>query len=277
MATLKLGLDYFPMNVDFFSNDKLQLVSARFGIQGENMVLRLLCKVYGSGYFYRFGDDEMILLARHLEEDCGHLFVKEALNEIIKRGFFDKNIYERFRILTSQGIQRRYIEATGRRKCIELHEQLLLIDIPDTPNVIILNQNVCIITPNGDIIRQSKGKEKEREKEKENVENESSQAHINARAHVHEGEKQLTEEPKDVVSDYEKFQLWLKSTTPFCAERKHFPRQITEKQFLKLRERYTAKEIAAIIEQIENRKDLRKRYSNLYRTVLNWAKREYEN
>ena len=37
------------------------------------------------------------------------------------------------------------------------------------------------------------------------------------------------------------------------------------------------KEIADVIEQIENRKDLRKRYTNLYRTVLNCAKREYGN
>lgn len=75
--------------------------------------------------------------------------------------------------------------------------------------------------------------------------------------------------------DYLKFNEWLDRKAPFCSNSKNFPSQITEAEFLKLKEKYTGKQIADIIEQIENRKDLRKRYTNLYRTVLNWAKKEY--
>lgn len=75
--------------------------------------------------------------------------------------------------------------------------------------------------------------------------------------------------------DYLKFNDWLKRKAPFCSNPKNFSSQITEFEFLKLKEKYTGKQIADIIEQIENRKDLRKRYTNLYRTVLNWAKKEY--
>ena len=70
---------------------------------------------------------------------------------------------------------------------------------------------------------------------------------------------------------------WLKRNAPYCSNAKNFSSQITEAEFLKLKEKYTGKQIADIIEQIENRKDLRKRYTNLYRTVLNWAKKEYGN
>lgn len=75
--------------------------------------------------------------------------------------------------------------------------------------------------------------------------------------------------------DFLKFNDWLKRKAPFCSNPKNFSSQITEAEFLKLKERYSGKQIADIIEQIENRKDLRKRYTNLYRTVLNWAKKEY--
>lgn len=75
--------------------------------------------------------------------------------------------------------------------------------------------------------------------------------------------------------DFIKFNDWLKRKAPFCSNPKNFPSQITEAEFLKLKEKYTGKQIADTIEQIENRKDLRKRYTNLYRTVLNWAKNEY--
>lgn len=75
--------------------------------------------------------------------------------------------------------------------------------------------------------------------------------------------------------DYLKFQDWMRRKAPFCVNPKNFPSQITEGDFFKLKLKYTGQEIADIIEQIENRKDLRKRYTNLYRTVLNWSKKEY--
>ena len=83
--------------------------------------------------------------------------------------------------------------------------------------------------------------------------------------------------PTSSNPDFLKFNDWLKRRAPFCSNHKNFSSQITEAEFLKLKERYTGKQIADIIEQIENRKDLRKRYTNLYRTVLNWSKREYGN
>ncbi len=85
-------------------------------------------------------------------------------------------------------------------------------------------------------------------------------------------------EPSSLASsnpDFIKFNDWLERKAPFCSNPKNFSSQITEAEFLKLKEKYSGKQIADIIEQIENRKDLRKRYTNLYRTVLNWAKKEY--
>lgn len=74
--------------------------------------------------------------------------------------------------------------------------------------------------------------------------------------------------------DYSKFLDWMKRNAPYCNNPKNFSHQITEEEFYRLKEKYSGKELADIIEQIENRKDLRKRYTNLYRTVLNWIKRE---
>ncbi len=81
--------------------------------------------------------------------------------------------------------------------------------------------------------------------------------------------------PASSNPDYLKFNEWMKRRAPYCSNPKNFPSQITEAELLKLKEKYSGQEIADIIEQIENRKDLRKRYTNLYRTVLNWAKKEY--
>lgn len=89
-----------------------------------------------------------------------------------------------------------------------------------------------------------------------------------------ESEKKDSIESSHPQSDFEKFNLWLKKNAPYCADTKNFTTQISEKNLSNLKKKYNSKQIAEIILQIENRKDLRKRYSDLYRTVLNWIKRE---
>ena len=73
--------------------------------------------------------------------------------------------------------------------------------------------------------------------------------------------------------DYIKFRKWMKDECPFCDNPKNFSSsRITEEEFNKLKSDYTGMEIASVITEIENRKDLRKKYCNLYRTTLNWLK-----
>lgn len=74
---------------------------------------------------------------------------------------------------------------------------------------------------------------------------------------------------------HNKFVNWIQPHAPYCANGKNFPHQITPDELKRLKGKYEPEQIAHIILQIENRKDLRKKYSNLYLTVLNWAKREY--
>ena len=78
--------------------------------------------------------------------------------------------------------------------------------------------------------------------------------------------------------DYRKFRLWMKDNCPYCDNTRNFSAStINQEEFLKLKELYTGKEIADVILEIENRKDLRKKYSNLYRTALNWLKNNNRN
>lgn len=116
-------------------------------------------------------------------------------------------------------------------------------------------------TPRDNDVNTTEEKEEEKEDKKESPNGDKKEA--------------VASSPASSNPDYLKFNDWLKRKAPFCSNPKNFSSQITEADFLKLKEKYTGKQIADIIEQIENRKDLRKRYTNLYRTVLNWAKKEY--
>ena len=52
---------------------------------------------------------------------------------------------------------------------------------------------------------------------------------------------------------------------------------MTEAELEKLKQQYGSELIAETCSDIENRIDLRKKYSHLYRTLLNWLKKRNEN
>lgn len=160
------GIEYFPFDVDFFQDEKIQFVSARFGTKGEAITIRLLCKIYRNGYYTKWDDDTALLFAKGVGDGCSDACVKDVVHELVKRGFFDKDIFDRFGILTSRGIQRRYIEAAKRRKRIEIQAEYLLIDVSEYSNVDILYGNVDISNENADISKQSKVKRVKESKEK---------------------------------------------------------------------------------------------------------------
>ena len=72
---------------------------------------------------------------------------------------------------------------------------------------------------------------------------------------------------------HEKFIKWLEAECPYLHANIDLP---TPEQLEKLKAKYGTIAVAACCQQIENRKDLRKKYKNLYLTLNNWLKRDAE-
>jgi DnaD/phage-associated family protein len=86
--------------------------------------------------------------------------VSEIVRAAIKRGIFDSELYDKYQILTSRGIQERYFEAVSRRKEVEVRKEYLLIKVDQIyKNVRILNENVNISSKNVNISEQKKVEE----------------------------------------------------------------------------------------------------------------------
>lgn len=141
--TNKVGIDYFPFDVDFFNDEKIEFTSARFGIKGEIIAIRLLCKIYRSGYYTNWNEDECTLLAKRAGDGITPTLVSDIVKELAKRGFFEKSLFDRFNILTSKGIQKRYFEITSRYKQVDVFKEYLLINLEfrDNANIITINVN----------------------------------------------------------------------------------------------------------------------------------------
>lgn len=69
-----------------------------------------------------------------------------------------------------------------------------------------------------------------------------------------------------------KLDEWMKKHVPYIANNLN---PLSQKEFEKLLSEYGIRAMCETMEQIENRKDLRKTYTSLYRTLLNWLKNGY--
>ena len=46
MSTTYLSVDYFPLTVNFFDRDAIELAEAKYGIRVDGAVCKLLCKIF---------------------------------------------------------------------------------------------------------------------------------------------------------------------------------------------------------------------------------------
>lgn len=109
----KTSLDYFPLDTDFFQDEKMICIYGEFGIKGQVIALHLLCAVYRNGYFARW--DERLSLKIAAATGLSTALVDQVVRALARWKFFDKTALEQESVLTSPGIQRRYFEAVRWR------------------------------------------------------------------------------------------------------------------------------------------------------------------
>lgn len=129
---IKHGLDYFPFDVDFFSDEKLYAISGEFGIKGEITTVKLLCAVYRNGYYIEWTEMLKYKLLKELPSVSAEL-LDQIIKRLVKWDFFDRNLFDSASILTSRGIQRRYQAISTKMHRKNAITEYRLIDPPQTP------------------------------------------------------------------------------------------------------------------------------------------------
>lgn len=104
----KIGLDYFPVDVDVFEDKKMMLLSSDFGLVGELIYIKLLCRIYKNGYFIKWDEDECKMFVKWAGNGVTVNQVKEVVIACLKRSLLDEPVFKVCGILTSKGIQERY-------------------------------------------------------------------------------------------------------------------------------------------------------------------------
>ena len=116
MAIAYDGINYFPVGVNFMEENAMEVIEAKYGIKGSAIVLKLLCKIYKEGYFIRWDEEQCLIFANKAGREVQAAEVQGIIEILFIKGILDKNSYLENGILTSENIQKVWMEATKRRK-----------------------------------------------------------------------------------------------------------------------------------------------------------------
>lgn len=109
----KKGLDYFPLDADFFSDKKIKILKARYGADGIAIYIYLLCEIYKNGFYIKVDDDFQYIMSDDLGMSIDK--VKQVLTFLLERSLFDNKLFQSDAVLTSAGIQKRFQLAVKER------------------------------------------------------------------------------------------------------------------------------------------------------------------
>ena len=107
MATLKEGLDYFPLSVDFVFDD-LEEIMMNHGSNGCIVVLGLMSRIFKQGYYLEYDERLKRKIARKISEGIDTEMVDKVVQEAASQGIFNEEMLTQYHILTSGNIQLDY-------------------------------------------------------------------------------------------------------------------------------------------------------------------------
>lgn len=171
--TSQPGISYFPVQVDMVSNTKIKLLHNDCGPAGVWVYWCLLAESYKSkGYYLDLTDEDFLTL---FSSDVCKLPISDTqhiIAQCVKRGLFNKVIYDSCKVLTTDRMQETYLEATKERRRkgtqVVLQMDYLLIEIDSVKdiNVIIHGKNRIVPRNIPDISAALSPKEKKGEEKR---------------------------------------------------------------------------------------------------------------
>ena len=105
----KQGLDYFPLDVDFFQDLKIRKIIRVYGDSATSILICILCMIYkDNGYYIKWDEDTAFIISEILNSDEEKISL--VVSKAIEIDFFNKEVFLKFSILTSRAIQKRWVK-----------------------------------------------------------------------------------------------------------------------------------------------------------------------
>ena len=129
MAYNTAGLLYFPLSMKFWKDSKIITLRKEINEIAPQRYLQILTEIYDNGYFLEFTKENIYSISDtyHIEVDE----IKKIVEKCIEVGLFNKELFEKYNILTSKSIQKIFLDAGKSRIKIELINEYLLINFAE--------------------------------------------------------------------------------------------------------------------------------------------------
>lgn len=125
----KVGIPWFPLNVDVFDDEKFVAMNTDFGSVGELAILKLYCMIYDKGYYIKWEPLVRAAFVRKMSGDIDKGKADEIVDAAAEYGIFDRELFITEKVLTCRHVQGVFANATTRRTG-DLPTEFWLLDYP---------------------------------------------------------------------------------------------------------------------------------------------------
>ena len=128
MSNSNMGIDYFSVDVGIFRDAKIIKLLHRYGALGFTSYFIIISNVYMVGYYLDFSVSDLVhLVLSHIPSKfiSGKNKLQEIILYIAEIDLIDKKLLSQ-NVVTSRGIQKRFLIATKKRKSQDLSKYWLL-------------------------------------------------------------------------------------------------------------------------------------------------------
>lgn len=139
------GLEYFQVDVDIHDHWKMELLRDKFKDAGVSFWLFTHCRLFNNSYYVELSDHFVDKFCNDVLEKPIEEFMA-MLEFSVDHKIFYKPYYEEFGILTSRGIQARYLEISKRWARVKMIHDYVV------PKVNIFNYELTFYNRDGDYI-----------------------------------------------------------------------------------------------------------------------------
>lgn len=149
----KQGIDYSGWSVDIFDGDKKidKLLDAK-GWKGFGIYFFLCQRAYKTnGYFYEWGYDDCATTARKMGGGINSGTVKETVDYCLQVDLFNKGLFDRWGVLTSRGIQRRFWSVLSERRNKTVYDEYWLLKPEECKGLVKVSLNSDLQPTNSDL------------------------------------------------------------------------------------------------------------------------------
>lgn len=124
----KEGIDYSEWDVDIFEDPKIDALLEATGCCGFVVFFYLCQRVYGThGYYMPWNCKNAATVARRVGAGATSDLVRKAVSICLEEGLFDKDMFEKYSILTSSGIQKRFTRVIPKRSNKTVYQEYWLL------------------------------------------------------------------------------------------------------------------------------------------------------